>query len=98
MEKYLDHMTTERKNTILTFGLYVLAVLAVTFINLSGQFKSGPCTPNLDLLSFFLLGPLSFIGSLITAFETFFKKKPYRGAFFVNLLALGAWWVFLNVN
>ena len=98
MWKYLDHMTTEQKNTMVPLGLYVVAVLIVLAINLSGRFKSGPCTPNLDLLSFFVLGPISFVSTLIFAYLTFIEKKPYKGAFFVNLSALGAWWIFLHLN
>jgi len=54
-------MYPEKRNALITFCGYIVAVLATVYFNNSPEFKSGSCTPNLDFLSLFLFSPVSFV-------------------------------------
>jgi hypothetical protein len=91
-------MNQERRNALLSITFYVIAVLTIIIINVSGKFKSGPCTPNLDLLSFFFLGPLSFILLVINGISKVVMNKQTKYSFIIHLLALIIWIIILSVN
>lgn len=46
-------MNREKRNAILSLTFYVVAVIAAILINVSGQFKSGPCTPGQTHINLF---------------------------------------------
>ena len=91
-------LTDQMKNTLLTLLFYLVAVSLIVWFNLSGQFKSGPCTPNLDGLSYFILGPLSFLLMGINGVLAYYFQKPTKPSFFIHLLALSVWTSILLLN
>jgi len=91
-------MHPEKKNALLVFGGYVFAVLIIVYFNNSPEYKSGPCTPNLDLLSILLFGPVSFVLTLISAYKTFTKHQPKKYVFAMHALAFIGWVLLLVLN
>jgi hypothetical protein len=88
-------MLTEKENAGLTIVFYSIALILITIANTSSQFKSGPCTPNFDLISLFLLGPLSFILLLINGVQAFIRNKQNKYSFYLHLLAIIVWLLIL---
>jgi hypothetical protein len=88
-------MTRKNHNALKSISFYLIAVLVIVFINVSGEFKSGPCTPNLDLLSFFLLGPLIVILMVINGILAFVMDKSTKHSFYIHLFALSTWMIIL---
>jgi len=74
-------------NALLSFNFYALAILVIFLIAISGRFKSGPCTPNLDILSVIFLYLISFILLLINGVRVFYYKKPNKYSFYIHLIA-----------
>lgn len=91
-------MNREKRNALLSIIFYFIAVLTIILINNSGNFKSGPCTPNLDVLSFFLLGPFSLISLILNCILAFVKEKPTKYSIIIHLIALTIWTIILFVN
>jgi len=54
-------MNQKKQNAILTIVFYCLAGILIYIFNSFKEFKSGPCTPNLDFLSLILIGPISLL-------------------------------------
>ena len=84
-------MNRETRNVLLTLTYYASVAIIVGLINSSDQFKSGPCTPNLDVLSFFLALLISFILLIINGILAFVKKKPTKYSFFIHSIVLISW-------
>jgi hypothetical protein len=91
-------MNQEKRNALLSLIFYVLVTIAIVLINISGKFKSGPCTPNLDVMSFFLIGPISLILLMINGIQIFWMKKQTKYSFFIHLAALIIWITILSVG
>jgi uncharacterized membrane protein len=91
-------MNQEKRNALLSVIFYVIAILTIVLINVSGQFKSGPCTPNLDFLSVFLLAILNIILLIFNGLLAFVLKKETKYSFFVHLLALIIWTIIFFFN
>jgi len=66
---------------------YLIAGPVVVYIIKSGQFKSGPCNPGLDVLSLLLLVLISFILMLVNLIKIIRKGRNYLPPFLVHLLA-----------
>lgn len=81
-------MNQEKRNALISIGFYVLFIMVIIAINVSGKFKSGPCTPNLDFLSVFLLVILNVVLLLINGIRAFLLGKETRLSFVVHLAAL----------
>lgn len=81
-------MNTEKQNALLSITFYAISIIAIVLINLSGAFKSGPCTPNLDFLSIFVVAILNVILLIINTISTFGLKKETKYSFFVHLSVL----------
>ena len=90
-------MTTEKRNAILSILFYIISIIAVVTINLSGQFKSGPCTPNLDFFSIFIVAILNVILLIINAISTFGLKRETRYSYYVHLSVFTIWIMFIIV-
>ena len=90
--------TEEKRNALFSTLIYACIILLVFLINFSGKFKSGPCTPNLDVLSVLIIGPFSLIMILLNGVKTFLYKKPNKFSFFIHLLAFLIWIILLFVN
>lgn len=96
--KHGKKMNQEKRNALLSITFYSIAIITIIITNTSSQFKSGPCTPNLDLLSFLLIGPLSFILLVINGILAFGMEKQTKYSFLIHLLALIIWVMILLVN
>lgn len=91
-------MNTEKRNVLLSIIFYVVSLVVIVIINLSGQFKSGPCTPNLDFFSIFLLVVLNVILLITNAVLTFGLKRETRYSFFVHLFVFIIWIMALMIK
>lgn len=88
-------MATGNRNFLITIGFYIISVSAIILINKSGQFKSGPCTPDLDILSFFILGSLSLILLIINGILAFGFKRNTQQSFNTHIVAFTIWTIYL---
>ncbi|SKB77335.1 hypothetical protein SAMN05421800_10862 [Chryseobacterium balustinum] len=77
---------------------YLIAILTIIVINVSGKFKSGPCTPNLDVLSFFILAILNVILLIINGIKAFIMKKETKLSTIVHLAVLIIWIIYSNIK
>ena len=84
-------MNLKYKNALLTILFYIVSISAIIYFNFSDDFKSGPCTPNLDLISFMLFGPVILVLSLVNAFTTYKLKRETKYSFFIHFIALFIW-------
>ena len=89
-------MNQEKNNAIKSIVLYVIAILIIVLINISGKFKSGPCTPNLDVLSVFIFIILNVILLIINGIKAFAMKKEMRLSIIVHLAVLIIWIIYIN--
>lgn len=81
-------MNLEKRNALLSIIFYAISIIAIVIINLSGEFKSGPCTPNLDFLSVFFLVILGIILLIFNAILAFGLKKETKYSFFIHLFVI----------
>lgn len=81
-------MNTEKRNAILSILFYVISIITILFINLSGEFKSGACTPNLDYISIFLVAILNIILLIFNAILAFGLDKETKYSFFIHLFVI----------
>ncbi|WP_175621670.1 hypothetical protein [Chryseobacterium schmidteae] len=81
-------MNQEKKNALKSIVFYVIAILVIALINISGKFKSGPCTPNLDVLSVFIFIILNVILLIINGVKAFVMKKETKLSTIVHLAVL----------
>ncbi|PSR54097.1 hypothetical protein AHMF7605_11475 [Adhaeribacter arboris] len=84
----------EKRNAIKSLIFYGIYITVIILINASGAFKSGPCTPNLDILSIFLIGPISLI-LLIKNLGKLFAKHPTKYSTLIHGVGLLTWMVIL---
>ncbi len=89
-------MNQEKNNAIKSIVFYVIAILIIVLINISGKFKSGPCTPNLDVLSVFIFKILNVILLIINGIKAFVMKKETKLSTIVNLAVLIIWIIYIN--
>ncbi|AWG23492.1 hypothetical protein FFWV33_19115 [Flavobacterium faecale] len=91
-------MKEEKRNTLKTLVFYAFVFVCILFVNISGKFKSGPCTPNLDVLSIFLIGPVSFILMLVNGIKYFHMERETKFSFYLHFICLLIWILFLRFN
>ncbi|WP_269225415.1 hypothetical protein [Flavobacterium eburneipallidum] len=91
-------MDIEKRNALLSILFYAISIVAIVIINLSGQFKSGPCTPNLDVFSIFLVAILNIILLVVNAISTFGLKKETKYSFYIHLSVFVIWIIALIIN
>lgn len=91
-------MNQEKKNALKSIIFYVLALLTIVIINFSGKFKSGPCTPNLDVLSVFIFIILNVILLIINGIKAFVMNKQTKVSTIVHFIALIIWLICINSN
>ena len=89
-------MNPEKKNALKSIIFYAIAILTIVAINVSGKFKSGPCTPNLDVFSVFIVVALNVILLIVNAIKAFVMKKQTRLSFVVHFVALIVFIIFIN--
>ncbi len=81
-------MKTEKSNAKLTIIFYVISIIIIVGINVSEKFKTGHCTPNLDLLSIPLLALFSFFLAFFNAILAFGFNKPTKKSFYIHFSVL----------
>jgi hypothetical protein len=91
-------MSQEKKNALKSIMFYLIAILTIIVINVSGKFKSGPCTPNLDVLSVFILAILNVILLIINGIKAFIMKKETKLSTIVHLAVLIIWIIYSNIK
>lgn len=89
-------MSQEKKDALKSIVFYIIAILVIVVINISGKFKSGPCTPNLDVLSVFIFIILNVILLIINGIKAFAMKKEMRLSTIVHLAVLIIWIIYIN--
>lgn len=89
-------MSQEKKSALKSIMFYLIAILTIIVINVSGKFKSGPCTPNLDVLSVFILAILNVILLIINGIKAFIMKKETKLSTIVHLAVLIIWIIYIN--
>ncbi len=89
-------MSKEKKNAIKSIIFYLIVTLIIVAINVSGKFKSGPCTPNLDVLSIFVLIILNIILLIISIIKAFVMKKKTKPSMIVHFIVLIIWVIFIK--
>lgn len=73
---------------------YIIAMLVVCVIRFSGNFKSGPCTPNLDLISFFLAVLISASMVVITLIRLIISRSNANlWLLLVNITGFCSWFL-----
>jgi hypothetical protein len=88
MEKLVRYYNSINQHTQRTIIYYAIAVPLFIFVEYSGAFKSGPCTPNFDVLFFVLaltVTPILFIISIVRLIR---KGKLYLYSFIIHLFAM----------
>ena len=65
---------------------YAAAILAILYC--SKYYKTGPCTPNLDILSFLLLLPLSFALLAQSFLRIVTRKQERKIPFFIHIVGV----------
>ncbi|OBW42722.1 hypothetical protein AB670_00935 [Chryseobacterium sp. MOF25P] len=91
-------MSQEKKNALKSIMFYLIAILTIIVINVSGKFKSGPCTPNLDVLLVFILAILNVILLIINGIKAFIMKKETKLSTIVHLAVLIIWIIYINIK
>jgi hypothetical protein len=89
-------MNQEKKNALISILFYAISILIIIAINVSGKFKSGPCTPNLDILSVFILVVLNIILLVINGIKAFVIKKQTNLSFVIHFVFLIIWIICIN--
>ena len=89
-------MNPENRNKIITVVFYLSSILIVFAINISGQFKSYH-SPNLDLLSIFLVVIINVILLVINGI-LLLNKKPVKSSFLIHLSFTVFWILFYLID
>ncbi|MEO6981092.1 MAG: hypothetical protein ABI113_22035, partial [Mucilaginibacter sp.] len=81
-----------------TFFYHLISLTIIAYVILSGQFKSGPCTPGFDILAA-LYGVVSFICLIVySLFKVISRGKAYLFLLVANLLALTIFVAICNLS
>jgi len=91
-------MNTEKRNAVLTLIFYVISIFTIVIINVSGKFKSGPCTPNLDVFSVFIVIAINIILLFINGLRGLVMKKPTKLSFLIHLIILICFIIIVKYN
>ena len=91
-------MTPEKKNALLSIIYYAISILTIVAINMSGAFKSGPCTPNLDVFSAFIVIVVSVFLLITNGIRGFVMGKPTRLSFLIHLIAFLTWIIIIAIH
>ena len=84
-------MNQERTNAVKSIIVYIVLLLIIVAINVSGKFKSGPCSPNLDILSVFGGIIINITLLIINGIKAFVMKREARLSTFVHFAVLIIW-------
>ena len=87
----------KRHHVLKTLVHHLISLPIIAYVILSGQFKSGPCTPNLDILAA-LYVVVSFICLIVySLFKLISKGKAYLFLLMVNIFALAIFVAICNL-
>src|SRR5690242_17881380 len=82
--RYYKNTTSPTRHTVI---YYIIAIPLLLFVECSGAFKSGPCTPNLDVLFFLLALIVTPVLFVISTVQLIRKGKLYLFSFIIHLSA-----------
>jgi hypothetical protein len=88
----------EMQSLKLTLLFYVIMGALIFYFNISSEFKSGPCTPNLDLLSILFIGPISLILAIWNSLKFFIYKLPNKYSMIIHSIGFAIWAFFFIFN
>lgn len=77
-----------KKPVFKTVVYYIIVISLIVFFNISGDFKTGPCNPGLDLISVLLAVIITFVLLVINVFLSIRKGKVYLPSLCIHLLVL----------
>ena len=88
----------KRHHVLSTIFYHLISLSIIAYVILSHEFRSGPCTPNFDILAA-LYGGLSFIVLIIYGlFKLISKGKAYLFLLMVNIIALAIFVAICNLS
>lgn len=93
MEKNLNSELKNAGKSLLAYG--IIAVIII-LINISGAFKSGPCTPNLDVMSVLFIGPISIVLFVINLLQRISRKRATTYSTIIHLIVFIVWLIVLK--
>jgi len=83
-------VTGKRKRDFRLVVYHLLSAIAVIYFTTSGSFKSGPCTPNLDVLGFFIATAASIVLTFYSLVMVA-RNRENKYFLFINLAAMLIW-------
>jgi hypothetical protein len=83
-------ITGIKKRDLLLVAYHLFSAIAVVYFMKSGNFKSGPCTPDLDVLGFFLALLISIVLTLV-GIVMLIKSRQNKYFLIINLTAMLIW-------
>ncbi len=86
----------ELENASYTLMFYFVVVILVTIFNTASQFKSGSCTPNLDVFSFFLVGLMSLVLLFVNVIRRIVRKRDTLYSSILHLVGFSTWCLILR--
>lgn len=84
-------MMNQERTAVKSIIVYIVLLLIIIAINVSGKFKSGPCSPNLDILSVFGGIIINITLLIINGIKAFVMKREARLSTFVHFAVLIIW-------
>jgi hypothetical protein len=88
----------QMKAAIKTLTFYAASLLIIGLINMSGEFRSGPCAPDLDVLSILCIGPLSLIFLIINIFQKLLSNRPTTYSAVIHSFIFIVWILMLSLS
>jgi len=78
----------KRHHVKFTASYHAIAFPVVAITMISPQFRTGPCSPGLDLVTYLADGIITMGMFVTSSVKLIFKGRTYLWAFVINLLAL----------
>jgi uncharacterized membrane protein len=87
-----------KKPVYRTILYYIIAVILITFFNLSGDYRSGPCNPGMDVMSFVILFFVTIILLVRNAYLVIRKKRQYLPSLLIHCCIVIVVLIFLMID
>jgi len=79
----------KRHHVAFVLPYQAVAIPVVLVTTFASPFRSGPCTPNLDVFAYLLDSIVTIVMLGISTIKLIFKGRPHLLAFVINAIALG---------
>lgn len=76
----------------------IIAVILIVFFNLSGNYRSGPCNPGMDVMSFIILFFITIILLIRNAYLVIRKKRQYLPSLLIHCCIVMIVFIFLMID